>query len=146
MYASTSLYTQSVTQTVKNVSAVQENWVHSLGQEDPLEKGTANHSSILTGEFQGQRSLACCRPWGRKESDTTEKITFLLFFTVIINVLISYCRNGSGIFVMVLCPRIYVVLLCLPIWTSSNDLTLGLFLIQVIDTLYKCSLNFLKME
>ena len=62
MYASTSLYTQSVTQTVKNVSAVQENWVHSLGQEDPLEKGTATHSSILTGEFQGQRSLACCRP------------------------------------------------------------------------------------
>ena len=52
MYASISLYTQSVTQTVKNQSAMQENWVHSLGQEDPLEKGMATHSSIFTGEFQ----------------------------------------------------------------------------------------------
>ena len=54
MYASISLYTQSVTQTVKNQSAMQENWVHSLGQEDPLEKGMATHSSIFTGEFQEQ--------------------------------------------------------------------------------------------
>ena len=32
---------------VKNLPAVQENWVQSLGQEDPLEKGMATHSSIL---------------------------------------------------------------------------------------------------
>ena len=32
---------------VKNLSAVQETWVQSLGQEDPLEKGMATHSSIL---------------------------------------------------------------------------------------------------
>ena len=52
-----------------------------------------------------------------KESDTTEQITFLLFFTAIINVLIFYCRNGisCGILVTVLCPRIYVGLFCLPI-------------------------------
>ena len=36
-----------VTQTVKNLPAVQETWVQSLGQEDPLEKGMATHSSIL---------------------------------------------------------------------------------------------------
>ena len=34
-------------QTVKNPPAVQENGVRSLGQEDPLEEGTATHSSIL---------------------------------------------------------------------------------------------------
>ena len=34
-------------QTVKNVSAVWEPWVRSLGQEVPLEKGMAIHSSIL---------------------------------------------------------------------------------------------------
>ena len=34
-------------QTVKNLPAMQEIWVQSLGREDPLEKGMATHSSIL---------------------------------------------------------------------------------------------------
>ena len=36
-----------VAQLVKNPPAMQETWVQSLGWEDPLEKGTATHSSIL---------------------------------------------------------------------------------------------------
>ena len=36
-----------VAQTVKNLLAVWETWVQSLGQEDSLEKGMATHSSIL---------------------------------------------------------------------------------------------------
>ena len=32
---------------VKNLPAMHESWVHSLGREDPLEKGMATHSSIL---------------------------------------------------------------------------------------------------
>ena len=36
-----------VAQTVKNLLAMQETWVRSLGREDPLEKGMATHSSIL---------------------------------------------------------------------------------------------------
>ena len=32
---------------VKNLPAMQEMWVQSLGQEDPLEEGMATHSSIL---------------------------------------------------------------------------------------------------
>ena len=42
-----SLHTSLVTQSVKNVSAVQETQVRSLGQEDPLEEEMATHSSIL---------------------------------------------------------------------------------------------------
>ena len=34
-------------QAVKNPPATQETWVQSLGWEDPLDKGTATHSSIL---------------------------------------------------------------------------------------------------
>ena len=34
-------------QTVKNLSAMWETWVSSLGQEDPLEKGMPTHSSVL---------------------------------------------------------------------------------------------------
>ena len=37
-----------MTQMVKNLQAVLENWVQSLGWEDPLEEGMATHSSILT--------------------------------------------------------------------------------------------------
>ena len=36
-----------VAQIVKNLPAIQETWVQSLGQEDPLEEGMATHSSIL---------------------------------------------------------------------------------------------------
>ena len=36
-----------IAQLVKNPPAVQETWVPSLGQEDPLEKGMAAHSSVL---------------------------------------------------------------------------------------------------
>ena len=36
-----------VAQMVKNLSAIQETWVRSLGQEDPLEKGMATHSCLL---------------------------------------------------------------------------------------------------
>ena len=57
---------------VKNLPALQETWVPSLGWEDALEKGMATHSRILAGEFHGQRNLEGYSPWGRKESDTTE--------------------------------------------------------------------------
>ena len=55
-----------VAQLVKNLPAVQEAWVQSLGWEDPLEKGKATYSR-RPGEFQGLYS-----PWGHKESDMTE--------------------------------------------------------------------------
>ena len=40
-------------QTVKNLPAMQETQVQSLGPEDLLEKGMATHSSILPGEAHG---------------------------------------------------------------------------------------------
>ena len=51
---------------VKNLPAMQEIQVQSQSQEDPLEKGKTTHSSILPGEFHGQRSLAGDSPWGHK--------------------------------------------------------------------------------
>ena len=52
-----------------------ETWVWSLSWEDLLEKGTATHSSSCLENLPGQRSLAGCRPWGRKESDTTKRLS-----------------------------------------------------------------------
>ena len=40
-----------VAQTVKNLPAMQETRVQSLGQEDPLEKGMATHSSVVAWEI-----------------------------------------------------------------------------------------------
>jgi len=40
-------------QLVKHLPAVWETWVPSLGWEDPLEKGKATHSSILTWRIPG---------------------------------------------------------------------------------------------
>ena len=64
-----------VAQMLKTLPAVQETPVQSLDQEGPLEKEMATHSVFLPGAFHGQRSLACCNPWGCKESDMTEQLT-----------------------------------------------------------------------
>ena len=65
---------------VKNLPAVQEIRVQSLGQEDALEKGMAITPVFLPGEFHGQRSLASYSPWGCKELDMTEQLTHILLF------------------------------------------------------------------
>ena len=45
------LKTSLVAQMVKNLPAMQETWVRSLGWEDPLEEGMTTHSSILAWEI-----------------------------------------------------------------------------------------------
>ena len=60
---------------VKNLPAVWETWVQSLGWENPMEEGMETHSVLLPGKFCGQRSLGSCSPWGHKESDTTDRLT-----------------------------------------------------------------------
>ena len=60
-------------QTVKNVPAMKETWVQSLGQEDPLVKEMATQSSILTWRIPWTEEPGrLYSPWGPKESDTTE--------------------------------------------------------------------------
>ena len=46
-YAFQNSWASLVAQLLKNLPAIQETWVQSLGWEDPLEKGKATHSSIL---------------------------------------------------------------------------------------------------
>ena len=61
-------------QSVKNLPAMQETQVQSLGQEDPVEKGMATLSSILASEIPRKKSLAGYSPWGHVESDTTNTL------------------------------------------------------------------------
>ena len=62
-------------QTVKNLSAMRESWVWSLGWEDLLEKGMATHSSILAWRIPWIEELESYSPRGYKESGTTEPLT-----------------------------------------------------------------------
>ena len=61
-----------VVQMVKNLPAMQETQVQSLGWEDPLEKGMATHSSILAWRIPWTEELADYTPWSCKDSDMTE--------------------------------------------------------------------------
>ena len=67
-----------VVQMVKNLPAMQQTWVRSLGWEDPLEKGMATHSSILVWRIPWTKDLVGYSPWGHKESDLTEKLALSL--------------------------------------------------------------------
>ena len=49
---------------------MQDSYVQSLGQEDPLEKEMATHSSILAWEIPWTDKPGSYSPWGHKELDT----------------------------------------------------------------------------
>ena len=63
-----------IAQSVKNLAAVQETQVQSLGQEDPLEEEMATHSSILAWKKVSwtEEPGGLSSSWGCKESGTTE--------------------------------------------------------------------------
>ena len=77
-----------VAQTVKNLPEKQDTWVWSLGQEDPLEKGMAAHSSILAwripwteepGGLQSMWSQKVRHHWVTKHSTESRNNWFLYF-------------------------------------------------------------------
>ena len=60
---------------LKDLPAVQETWLPSLGREDALEKEMATHSRILAWRIPWTEEPMGCSPRGRKESDTTKRLT-----------------------------------------------------------------------
>ena len=106
--------TSLVAQMLKNLPAMWETWVRSLGQEDLLEKGLATPSSIFAWripwikEFGGLYS-----PWGCKELDTTEQLThtyicIVLFIFFYICIVLDSTYKWYVIFVF-LCPQYNVL-------------------------------------
>ena len=63
--------TSLVVQSVKNLHTVQETQVWSLGQEDPLKKKMATHSSILAWRISWTEEPGGLQSTGSQESDTT---------------------------------------------------------------------------
>ena len=58
-------------QSVKNLPTMQETWVQFLGQEDPLEKEMATHSSILAWRIRWTEEPGRLQSMGLQESDST---------------------------------------------------------------------------
>ena len=66
------LWGSLVAQVVKNLPAVQETQVQSLGREDPLQRGIATHSSVLAWRIPWTEEPSGLQSMGLKELDTTE--------------------------------------------------------------------------
>ena len=60
---------------IKNLPSVQETRVQSLGQEDPLEKEMATHSSLLAWRIPCTQEPGRLQSMGLQESGTTERLT-----------------------------------------------------------------------
>ena len=63
---------------VKNLQAIQEAWVQSLGWQDPLEKGVATHSSVLAWRIPWIEVPGGLQSMGSQEVSTTERLTKIL--------------------------------------------------------------------
>ena len=86
-----------VAQMVKNLPAMQETQVWSLGQEDFLEKEMATHSSILAWEIPWTEELGGLHsPQGLKESDMTE------WLRLFINKFISWVELFCLLFIVIM--------------------------------------------
>ena len=64
-----------IAQWVKHLPAMHETWVQFLGQEDPLEKGMATHSSILAWRIPWTEEPGGLQSLGQKELDMTERLS-----------------------------------------------------------------------
>ena len=62
-----------VAQRLKRLPAMRETWVRSLGQEDPLEKEMATHSSILAWRIPGMGGAWWSAVYGVTQSQTRLK-------------------------------------------------------------------------
>ena len=67
---------------VKNLSAMQETQVWSLGQEHSLEKGIATHSSILAWRIPWREEAGGPQSMGHKELDMTEWLSLTMHMYV----------------------------------------------------------------
>ena len=81
-------------QMVKRLSTMQETWVRSLGQEDPLEKEMAIHSRTIAWKipWMEEPDAGYC-PWGCKESDMTEQLHLRNLF----NLYAEYIVRNAGL-------------------------------------------------
>ena len=105
---SRSLRASLVSQRVKRLPVVRETWVQSLGRECgrrgfnpwvgkiPCRRKWQPTPALLPGISHGWRSLVGYSSWGRKESDTTERLHFHFHFLVgLWFILVNFCGRND---------------------------------------------------
>ena len=81
-----------MTQTVKNLHAMQETWVQSLGWEDPLEEGMATHSSTLALEIPWIEEPGRLLGVAKNRTQLTDShFLFFFFFQICPQLAFSFC-------------------------------------------------------
>ena len=71
-------------QIINNLSAIQETWVQSLGQEDALEKGMATHSSIVAWEIPWTEEPGGLQSMGSQRVGHDERLSLHSLISIII--------------------------------------------------------------
>ena len=105
---------------MKNLPAMQQTWVQSLGQEDPLEEGMAAHSSILAWRIPWTEEPGWLQSIRCKESDTTEATEHTCMH-------ISYIFKNS---VYIYKINIIYIYICSLFFMKSNNCSELLALVQ----------------
>ena len=85
------LWSSLIAQMVKSLPAMWETWIQSLGQEDPLEKEMATHSSILAWRIPWTKKPGGYSTWGHKELDMTQWLTHMPIREVLVRINESKC-------------------------------------------------------
>ena len=106
-----------VAQMLKRLPGMRETWVWSLGREDPLEKEMATHSSTLAWRIPWREEPGRLQSMGSQESDTTERLSFLLPFVIAERKVIGFWTNFRSIIkfsitTVPLCSYIWLIKLC----------------------------------
>ena len=112
-----------VAQMVKNPPAVRKAWVLSLGWEDPLEKGTATHSSILAWRIPLTGEPGRLQSMGLQRVDMMSNFHFLLYllylccFTLDL-LLLSFCTLSLHCLIQFHSCKCYIYMLINPKFMS----------------------------
>ena len=80
----------TVHRVTKNLPAMQETQVRSLGRKDPPKRECQTTQVFLPGEFHGQSSLTGYSPWGCKELDMTGQVIHTYTHTEVKSL---FCRH-----------------------------------------------------
>ena len=83
-----------MTQTI-NLPEIQETWIRSLVQEDPLEKEMATLSNILAWRIPWTEDPRGYNPWNHKELDMTKQLTLSILFHMTCNYFIRLLTSIS---------------------------------------------------
>ena len=125
---------------VKNLPAMWDTWVWSLGQEVPLEKEMATHSSILAWIIQWIEEPGNYSPWGLKESDITEWLTLSHTYYCFLFITVFLC---SYLFLHFFCLLFFFFTLqyCIGFAIHPHESATGGFMIQNMGVLVFPILN-----